>query len=204
MAQFTLAWDNTSLLSNTNATGQRASYRQKKVGGLFQVNGFTPTNDLPKTATTSDSPILLDNIVYEFKVEALCSAGGPTANDNGIIEQLVFVCITPTKSATHNSATIEVNVVDTDIVKVEFSLKRSSDNSVVSTATVNVISGLATRTVNGLTPITSYYWEYKLIANVANVETASTVCGPHLFTTIPDPVCNPVVSLSIHSVEIIL
>ena len=90
MAQFTLNWDNTALLLEPNVIGQRAYYRRKDVGGTYISAGFSPVNDLPTSAVTTVSPALLDNVVYQFKVETLCTVNGPTVNSNGVIDQIDF------------------------------------------------------------------------------------------------------------------
>jgi hypothetical protein len=174
MAQFNLTWFNTAVIINPNVTGQRVSHRKKSLGGVFSATGYTPANDLPKTASASLSPALADNTVWEFKVEAYCTVGGPTINDNGLQEGLKFTCLVPTLSKTTNTATINLNVTGLDITQATFILHLTSDDSVVSGPTTVARTGSAiTHTVTGLTPDTDYYWEFIQYAIVDGAEIAS-------------------------------
>lgn len=211
-AQFTLNWDNTAVLAHPNSTGQRVSYRQKSVGGAWITAGFTPANDLATNVNSADTPnSLLDNVVYEFKVENLCSEGGPTINDNGVREAIEFACITPDTDQDFESASISINLTGTDITKVRFTLKRASDNTIIAGPTVvNRVANAASFNVTGLVPETNYYWQVELYANVNNIEVISSQvaylgqpCSPYPFTTDENPVCNPVTSLDVSSVEIV-
>ena len=68
MAQFTLNWFAAPVMVNPNATGQRALYIQKSIGGSFLTTGFIPSNDLPKPQESVTSPVLSNNIIWEFKI----------------------------------------------------------------------------------------------------------------------------------------
>lgn len=210
MAQFTLTWDNTAVLANPNATAQRALYRLKAVGGAFISAGFTPANDLAKTAITSTTPALGSNIVIETKVQSICTLNGPTDNDNGIQEVIDFSCIVPTLTKTSTTADASLDVTGTDIIKATFTLRKSSDNSIVSGPTVisRSVNTIATG-ATGLTGSTNYYWQVELHATVQGVEVKSssvnylgTVCGPYAVTTDAPPVCNPITSIDVSSIEI--
>jgi hypothetical protein len=209
MAQFVLTWDNTAVLANSNATAQRALYRVKSVGGAFSSTGFTPTNDLAKSATTSTSPVLSSNIVYEFKVQAICTENGPTDNDNGIVEKISFQCIVPDTEVTATTSNISIDVTGLDITKAKFTLKKSSDNSVVYTGTINRVGDSVSTTATGLTGSTNYYWQVELYATVNSIDVVSSggsflgaACGPYPITTSAPPVCNPVTSVDVSSIEI--
>jgi len=174
MAQFNLTWFNTAVVINPNSTGQRVSHRQKSVGGVFTTTGYTPANDLPKTASASQSPILANNIVWEFKVEALCEEGGPTINDNGLQEGLKFACLVPSLSQTTDTATIVLNVAGLDIHQATFILHLDADDSVVSgPTTVARVGNSISHTATGLDPDTEYYWEFIEYAIVDGSEIAS-------------------------------
>lgn len=190
MANFILNWDNTAVLAEPNAIAQRALYRRKDVGGSFISSGFTPINDLPKSAITTTSPNLLNNVVYEFKIQAICTENGPTDNDNGIQEQIKFACITPNVSATDVASTITIDVTNLNITKARFTLRLASDNSLVAQSTVLAAGGFITKTQTGLTASTGYYWQVELYATVNGIEVISsspsylnTVCGPYNFST---------------------
>lgn len=197
MGVFTLNWDNAAVLISANAIGQRAGYRRKDVGGSWITAGFTPANDLLKTAITALSPDLLVNVVYEFRVQGICTTGGPTINTNGVQEQIGFECITPTTSQSDIAATASINTTGLNITKVRFTLRKTSDNSIVSAATtVTVVSNLAQRTATGLTASTSYYWQIELIAVIDGIEVFSSagaylggVCGPYTVVTTAPAAC---------------
>lgn len=188
MATFTLTW--TPVITG-NVTAQRASYRQKSVGGAFLTTGFSPSNDLSTAATTTDHGSLTDNTIYEFKISNICTTGGPTDNTNGIIEQIVFACIAPTLSQTTTTATAAYTGLPSDITKVRFTLRKTSDNSLVSgPTTVTVVGGAASVTPTGLTPTTSYYFQTEFYTVINGVEVISSgaaylnaVCGPYTVTT---------------------
>jgi hypothetical protein len=166
MAQFTLNWFNTAVIINPNATGQQASHRLKSVGGAFTLAGWSPANPLPKTASTSTSPVLTDNRVYEMKVEALCTEGGPTINDNGLQEGLKFACLIPVISnITTSGATVALNVLNTDITAATFVIHLSSDDSVVAgPTTVARVGNSITYNATGLDDDEDYYVETILYA----------------------------------------
>jgi len=209
MAQFKLQWDNTNVNANPNAVSQRASYRQKSVGGVFIATGFTPTNDLAKTVSEALTPVISSNVIYEFKVQAICTQNGPTDNDNGIQEGIVFSCIAPSMNKTSDSSSITIDVTGTDIAKARFTLKKSSDNSIVITPTIINRSGNSiTQLATGLQSSTSYYWQIELIATVSGVDVYSSdinqlgvSCSPYVFQTDAPPFCNPVASLTATSIE---
>jgi hypothetical protein len=202
MAQFNFNW---LVFPDPNSTGQRASYRQKSVGGAWITAGFTPANDLSAVATSTQSPVLLDNIVYEFKIENLCAVGGPTINDNGIIEALKFACIAPVTSQDFESADISIDVTGLDITKARFTLRLASNNNIVSgPTTVTRIGNSISHSVTGLADATNYYWQIELIATVNSIEVVSpAICSPYPFTTDADPTCDPVTALDVSSIEIL-
>lgn len=191
MAQFTLNWDNTAALANANAIAQRASYRRRSTMGAFITSGFTPNNDLPKSAVTTQSPVLVDNVVYQFKVETLCTVNGPTINDNGIQEQMKFACITPEIVESDTTSAISIDVTNTDITKARFRLKKTSDNSTIfGPSIVNTVANTVSITATGLTASTAYYWQVEFYATVNGVEVISSavgylnsVCGNYASTT---------------------
>lgn len=196
MAQFTLNWDNTDILANANNINQRASYRQKSVGGAWITAGFTPGNPLSTAVTSVTSPVLDSNVIYEFMIESLCTQNGPTSNDNGIIEQIGFNCIEPIIENTNTQSQAVVDLTDTDITKVVFTLRLASNNSVVfGPLTVNRAGTSAIATATGLTANTSYYWQIALITVVGGAEVSSSapvylgnVCGPYNTLTENNPV----------------
>lgn len=211
MAQFTLNWFSTALIINPNAIGQTASYRQKSVGGSWLTTGFTPANNLSKTASTVTSPVLGNNIVWEFRVQALCTVGGPELNDNGVQEGLKFACLAPIQSFTTTTAQIILNVIGLDITKAAFTLRRVSDGNIVSGPTIVLrVGNSITHNVLGLTPGTEYFWQTVLYATVngAEVNSGSPVpvglgaaCNHTIFET--DPViCSPVTGCDVSSTEL--
>lgn len=198
MAQFVLNWFAAPVMVNPNAIGQRALYRQKSVGGSFISTGFTPANDLNIVAQTTTSPNLDANKIWEFKVQAICTTGGPTDNSNGLVEALKFACLLPTLSSTSFTATIQLNVAGLDITKATFTLHKVSDNSIVyGPVDVNPSGTVIQTTATGIDDDTAYYWTYVLYSVVNGVQVASTAstqlnqeCQSAQFTTPPD-VCLP-------------
>lgn len=209
MSQFTLIWNNIALLSSPNALTQAAEYRYRLVGGAYIATGFSPDNPLANSVSTTDSPTLDDNKVVQFKIQTLCTAGGPTDNDNGVQEGINFIEIIPTITKTTTTANISINATGTDITKARFTLRKSSDNSIVDQTIVNNISNTLVRPVTGLTYSTNYYWEVEFYANVNSVEVISsssiyngTAFSPYPFTTNAPAVCDPVTSVIVSSVEV--
>ena len=212
MAQFTLTWNNAAILSNPNSIGQRALYRVKSVGGSFLSTGFTPANDLLTSVTSVLSPTLDENSVHEFKIQGLCTVNGPTDNDNGIKEIISFTCIVPTLVNSITTASASINVANTDISKARFTLRKSSDNSILFGPVIiaRVGDSIESGNATGLTASTNYYWQIELYSTVQGLEVISSnseylgaVCGPYLFMTDAQPVCNPVTSLTVNSIEIV-
>lgn len=210
MAQFTLNWDNTALLLEPNVIAQRAYYRRKDVGGAYISSGFTPVNDLPVAAVTTVSPALLENVVYQFKVETLCTVNGPTINSNGVIEQIKFLCITPEINSTDVASNIVVNAVGTNITKIRFTLRKESDDSIVHGPIVVLpvdAGNMYTTTAIGLTAATEYYWQYEMYAVINGIEVISSdvaylgaVCGEYPTTTEAVTSCTAPESLAVTNV----
>lgn len=210
MAQFNLSWFNTAVIINPNSIGQRVSHRGKTAGGAFVTTGYTPANDLPKTASASQSPVLGDNKVWEFKVECLCDEGGPIPNDNGNIEGLKFACLEPVISNIEtDSATIALNVLNTDITSATFILHRNADDVVAAgPTTIARVGNSITWNVTGLDAETEYYVETILYAIVNGSQIASNdadqlnaSCISEDFITLAD-VCAPVTAADITSIDI--
>lgn len=198
MAQFILSWDNTDAIANDNNLSQTASYRQKSVGGSWITAGFTPTNNIDKDVASALSPVLSPNLVYQFKIDCNCTQNGPSANDNGIREQIGFACIEPVIENTQTTSSINTDLTDTDITKVRYTLRKSSDNTIVYgpitvVRTGNEAPAVATSLVEG----TEYYWQIVYFAIVNGVEVNSSasaylnaVCGPHITITESAPVAD--------------
>lgn len=197
MANFTLVWDNAAVLASANSISQRVSYRRKDVGGSWITTGFIPVNDMSKSINSALSPTLLDNVIYEFRVQNICTTGGPTINGNGIQEQIVFACITPDVSHTDTASSISITTTALNITKARFTLRKQSDNTIVYGPVVaSVISNTAQATATGLTASTTYYWQVELYTTVNNTEVISSngayigaVCGPYNVTTSVPAVC---------------
>lgn len=191
MAQFKLDWFATAVMINANSTGQRALHRQKSIGGAFSSTGYTPSNDLTITQQTVNSPVLANNVIWEFKVQALCAVGGPTDNTNGLVEGLKFACIVPIITFGAEESTVTINKTGLDITKAEFVVKLQSNDAIVFGPVVTVpVGNSISTTATGLTANTDYYWEYKLYSVVNGIEIVSTAsgqlnasCGPYDFTT---------------------
>lgn len=210
-AQFTLYWNNSKILNNANVIAQRALYRLRSVGGNFLTSGFTPANDIAKNITSADSPYIADNIVAQFKIQSICTINGPRDNDNGIKEAINFACISPTIIKTHNQATATINITGLDITKARFTLKKTSDNSVVQSGILGTVTSNTSisYTKVGLIANTSYYWEIELYAVIDNIEVISSnedylgdSCGNYSFTTDSAPTCVPITAITVASIEI--
>lgn len=209
MAQFTLVWNNTAIINNPNIIGQLVGFRYKGDTGFIE-DDFTPPNGLSKLINTVDSPQFIDeNRVVEFKVQSICTVSGPTDNDNGLQEAIQFGCITPTMTNNSVRSIITLDITGLNITKARFTLRKTSDNSLIIQTTVNPVGNIITTTRVGLTPETNYYWQIELYANINNIEVKSSdstylgaPCSPYAFATDPDPICDPVTSLVTTSIEI--
>jgi len=190
MATFVLNWDNSLVLAEPNAINQRASYRIKTTGGAFITAGFSPANNLATSAITTTLAGATDNKIYEFKIEALCTAGGPTMNDNGIVEQIVFACVSPSSlTQTSTTVTISLDMTATDVTKVRFRLRRQGDGSLVQTITTICPGAIGTTSANftALSPNTAYYITAEFYCTINGVEVISSssdylnaVCGGNI------------------------
>ena len=198
MATIYLEWDNTAVNASGNALNQRLSWRQKTVGGSFFTSGTTPANDMAKTVNSASHDTAVVNKIYEYKVEALCTIGGPTPNSNGIQEGIAFECLPlSTLTSTIDSVTVDTNLTGTDITKVRYTLRKQSDNSLVSTSLVTVAANAAPNTFSGLDLTTDYYVQvsYLTIVNAVEVESSNAEylavsCGGNVLgyqiSTIPE------------------
>lgn len=211
MSQFTLEWITDDIVNNTNCLTQTAMYRYRLVGGAYISAGFNPSNPLAKSVSTTDSPILDNNKVIQFRIETECAASGPSYNDDGVEENIEFAEIIPTVSKTENTATASLDVTGTDITKAKFTLRKASDNSIVGIPTiVNRVNDAISFSQSSLSSNTNYYWQIELYATVNNVELVSsnsdyigTAFSPYPFSTDAPAVCNPVTSLTVTSIEVV-
>lgn len=186
MATLNVGWDNTAVSGNPNALNQRVS---KRVQGdiPWVTTGFTPANDLATSANSTVATVVVNN-VYQFKVEALCSEGGPTPNDDGVKEGIVFECIVPTLEAEPTEVAVSFSLAATSITKAILTLKKQSDDSIVGgPVTKNRVADAINHTFTGLTQLEDYYLEVQLIATVDGVEVNSSdeeylnaVCGGNI------------------------
>jgi hypothetical protein len=208
--QFTLSWSNTALEASSNSLNQRALYRYRTVGGAFISTGFTPANDMATSVNSATSPSLDDNKVVQFEVETICTINGPAINDNGIQEVIGFACITPTITETDTTSGVSINVTGLDIIQARFTLRKSTDNTIVGSPIVASVSGTTISTsVTGLTASTNYYWQVELYAIVNGVTVISSSsdylgapCSPYTFTTSAPAVCAPVTAAAVSSIEV--
>lgn len=185
MAIFNLTWSNVALLGNSNVTGQRAEYRRKTTGGSFISAGFSPINDLPTSAIEASSPVLADNVVFEFKVSSLCTVGGPTINDNGVREAIKFVCPVTTATATDSTVTVSVTGLPVDITQVIFNRGTGAVPKTVS-------GGSASHTFVGLSHSTIYTITTQVVAVVNGGEVTSALsCNTSATTSAPSACTAP-------------
>lgn len=182
--QFTLTWDSSKVVFSSNATAQTALYRRKSVGGAYISAGFTPANNMAKTVEAALSPVLLDNVIYEFKVQTICTVHGPTNDRNGIQEAINIACILPVVTHTSSQTTITIDVTNTDITKARFVLRKVSDDTIASpSVVVTRIGNSIASTAIGLIAATSYYWQINLYSTVNGIEVIGTTCSPYNVTT---------------------
>jgi len=175
MAILYCSWNNTAVAASSNVISQRVSWREKTLGGAFNTTSITPSNDMAKTINAADFTAATVNKVYEFKVEAICTTGGPTINSNGIVESIVFQCVTPeTIVATSTTLNFHVNIPSTDITKARLRLRLQSDNSLIATQTVTKSANAIDYTFTGLTNNTGYYVEVEYYAVVNTIEVISS------------------------------
>lgn len=192
MAALTLTWDNTNILANPNVVAVRALWRLKIIGGTFYTTGFSPANDLSPLLNTVDFTGFTVNKLYEFKVQSICSAGGPTDNTNGIEQGIVFGCILPVLESTNHSVTVDIDVTGTEIAGADITLKKQSDNSEIETT--GAIDAVANH-VNfvfdsGVVANTGYYVEIMLYTLINDMKVFIDVaCGGNVtgyqITTLP-------------------
>lgn len=209
MAQFTLEWDNSGIQAVTNVLHQQAVYRYRTVGGAFLSTGFTPANPLGKTATTTDSPVLTNNRVVQFKVQTLCTVSGPTDNDNGIIEAIEFAAISPVLTKTTTTVEMSLSLLNTDITKVRAVMKKTADNTVVYDDVLYRATDAVSTTVTGLTPDTNYFWQFEFYVSINGGDVVSssgnysgTPYSPYPVKTDAASTCGALTSATIESIEV--
>lgn len=167
-----------------NVISQRVSKRIKSVGGAWTTTGFTTANDMATSVITNVATVN-ENILYEFKLENICTEGGPTGSVQGIREGIAFACLVPSLSSTGTTVSANINLAGTDITKVRYTLKKSSDNTVVGGPTIITrVTNAAPITFTGLLASTAYYITTELYCTVNGVEVISSsaayrnaVCG---------------------------
>lgn len=189
-----LAWDNTALLLSPNVIAVRAWQRQKVLGGTFYTTGFIPANDLAPSIVSTEFVAAVPNKVYEFKVESICESGGPTENDNGLQEGIVFECLDLDEIPVFDADVAfsgSIDLTGTDIEGVIFTLKLQADDSIIEGPDdIPEAGGSSQIDYTGLEPDTAYYIEAVLYATVNGIQVAYN-CGGNIsgfqFTTEPAP-----------------
>lgn len=178
-----LQWD-ASGITPANVIAYRLSKRIKTVGGAYSTTGFTPSNDI--ALGIGDANInVTNNKVYEFKLEHICTTGGPTISGNGVQEQIKFACIAPVLGSSVDEISVDINLTGTDITKARLYLKRQSDDVIAGgPVIVNNVADAITHTFTGLDANTGYYVTVELYATVGGIEVISSaaaylgaVCG---------------------------
>lgn len=177
MAVFTCNWDNSAVISNSNAISQRLSWREKSLGGVFNTTNVTPSNDMSIVVNSATFNSALTNKIYEFKLEAICSVEGPVINSNGILENIRFSCILPEITPTSDTLDFFLDLSNTDITKVRLKLKLQSDNSTIITQTINRVLNSIDYTFTGLNPLTDYYLEVEYYTTINGIEVISSSVG---------------------------
>lgn len=189
MPTITLNW---TLNTNGNTVNQRASKRaiattkHPSESTVFSSTGFTPPNDLA-TSISSASFTAIGNVIYEMKVENICSLGGPTINNNGIRQGIKFSCL-PVNfgTVTDNTTQISVNVnaIGTDIAQVIFVLTETNGGAIVESKTVAALqSGNTIANFIGLNAGTSYTITTSYQATVNGALVTSAACPSVTQTT---------------------
>lgn len=183
MAILQINWNAENTDGNPSVTGLRISKRVKAVGGAWDTSGFDTPNDMANSLATNQA-VVTANRVYEFKVESLCSAGGPVQNLNGVQEGIAFECITPGKEFTHNSLQVTIPTLLTDITKARIVVHLTSDDSIVSSGIYNSNGVQIQANITSLVQNTEYYFTVELYAMVNGFEVISSdaaflnaVCG---------------------------
>ena len=170
MANFTLTWTPNI---NSGVSNQQAEFRRKSVGGAFNNVGFIPANLLATSATTTSISGLLDNVVYEFRINNFCTEG---RTNTAAVEDIKFACVTPTETHTDTTITATVSSLPVDITKVRFSLLSSDGSSILQgPILINTFSGTSVNTFSSLIPDTDYIVRVELVAVVNGNETTSTL-----------------------------
>lgn len=167
---------------------QRVSKRKKSVGGVWDTTGFiNVSTSINASCIAMDIATLFATVdynnVYEFKVENKCETDALMINDNGIQEGILFKCITPVINVTNQFITVNVPILNTDITKIKYTVKKQSDSSTVATQIV-VRDHNNSSHVFTLTEETAYFILVEMYANINGVEIISshvdymgTFCG---------------------------
>lgn len=204
-----LKWNNLAVQNSLSATGQRISKRLKSEGGSYDTLNFSPANDLAKTVSAATATVL-DNKIYQFIVQSLCTFGGPVGNDNGPVEGIGFGCILPVVQSTHSSVSVTVNVANTDIQKARIKIRTVNNFTQVGLLIVARSNDLLVANFTGLEAATNYFVEVEFYAVINGVEIISsnenflnTVCGGNItgykVTTGNPPSCPIPIGLQIQS-----
>lgn len=191
-AVLNLTWNNSAVAASANAIGQRASKRIASVGGAWDTSGFKPLNDLPVSATHTAAGVI-PNIVYDFKIEALCNIGGPTINANGVRQGIYFAEIIPQFSQDDNGSDVDLTItlsVTSDITKARIKMYRQIDDNLLSTQTPVNSSNTCSHTFAALANSLGLYFTVELYTVVNGIEIISSAPGtlsmPAFGGNIPD------------------
>lgn len=175
---------------NSGTIAQRVSYRQKSIGGDFISTGFNPANDLSITASSITINGLLNNVIYEFKLQNICQVGG--AIDGRIGEFIVFECPIISLSATKNIIIVNIPEQNEDI-KIKYTLW--DEQQLIKYDTI--ISTDNQTTFTNVEPNTKYIVKVELIANINNVDIISPCYSTTSITTQAEQSCGEITNLII-------
>jgi len=175
MATLYLSWDNSAISGNPNVISQRVSWRRKSIGGAYFTTGMSPSNDMSPATNGASHTTVVVNQVFEYKVEAICTEGGPISNLNGNQEGIIFQCnIMPEFTPGANNILVELDVSATDIIKARIKLYKAFDDSLQDNLVVTASAGTISHDFTGLAVGTPYYVTIDYIALVNGVEVSVT------------------------------
>lgn len=177
MASATLTWN---APGGTNSTNQTVKYR------LFGASSWTAFSVVSPSTNTATITGLLDNKIYEFQVDNMCTVGGPSSSS--IDRKIKIICpnITPTPS--YNSVSYSFTHVGGDVTKYDVSLYQADGVTLLGTKSHTSPSGTMSDVFNGLSGSTGYKIKVTVYAGVDF--SFSSVCAPVSFTTGATPICN--------------
>lgn len=178
MASALLTW---TAPGGSNSVSQDVQYK------LASSSTWTTFENVGPTIATSTVTGLSNNLLYNFRINNVCSVGGTSSSTP--TEQINLTCPSATVTNTYNSVSFSFSHLGGSISSYVVELMDSTGTSVIGTKNITSPSGTVADTFStGVSASTTY--QVRITVNAAGTTTHTKVCSLISTTTPAAPTCN--------------